>query len=97
MIEITRRSDGITISGHARYAPHGQDIVCAGISTLAQTLIASIELLTEDTIEYVVQSGEIEITHGNLSEAAQLLVDSFFCGCQMIANTYPANVRLTEP
>lgn len=97
MIEITRRSDGITISGHAHFAPHGQDIVCAAVSTLAQNLIASIETLTVDAIEYSMQSGKIDIKHGNLSEAAQLLVDSFFCGCQLVANSYPANVKLTEP
>ena len=27
----------ISISGHSGYAPSGQDIVCAGISTLGQT------------------------------------------------------------
>lgn len=96
MIEITRRSDSITISGHAHYAPHGQDIVCAAVSTLAQNLIASIGVLTEDRIEYVVQSGKIDIKHGDLSEAAQLLVDSFFVGCELVANSYPANVKLTK-
>ena len=97
MIEITRRSDGITIKGHAHFAPRGQDIVCAAVSTLAQNLIASIETLTEDRIEYVVQSGKVDIKHGNLSEAAQLLVDSFFVGCELVANSYPDNVKLTEP
>lgn len=97
MIEIQRRSDGIAISGHAHYAPRGQDIVCAAVSTLAQNLIASIEALTVDTIEYSVQSGKIDIKHGNLSEAGQLLVDSFFVGCELVANSYPDNVKLTEP
>lgn len=96
MIEVRRRSDGITVSGHARFAPHGQDIVCAAVSTLAQNLIASVEALTEDEIEYVVQSGKIDIKHGDLSEAAQLLVDSFFVGCQLVANSYPDNVKVTK-
>lgn len=96
MIEVSRRSNGIAINGHAHYAEPGKDIVCAAVSTLAQNLIASIECLTEDKIEYVVQSGKIDIKHGNLSEAASLLVDSFFCGCQLIANSYPANVKMTE-
>ena len=93
MTTITRTADGISVKGHAGYAKAGQDIVCAGISTLAQTLVASIEELTEDKIEYVIQPGTVDIKHGNLSEQAQLLVNSFFVGVEMIANTYPKNVR----
>ena len=66
MIEISRFEGGITIKGHAGYAPLGQDIVCAGVSTLAQTLIASIEALTEDAIQYDIQSGWVEIKFGKL-------------------------------
>lgn len=51
MIKITHNTerDGtecrhtITIKGHAGYAPIGEDIVCAGVSTLAYTLIARLE------------------------------------------------------
>lgn len=28
----------VTVKGHAGYAPHGQDIVCAAVSALAQSL-----------------------------------------------------------
>lgn len=94
MIEIRRYTDGIKIEGHAHYAPHDQDIVCAAISTLAQTLIQSIEDLTTDTIEYAIQSGIIEIKHRNLSEASRLLIDSFFVGCSMTAEAYPDNVQI---
>ena len=46
MIEVTVRKDEIKISGHANYAVSGSDIVCAGVTALAQTLIKSIEDLT---------------------------------------------------
>lgn len=94
MIEIHRHDNGITIIGHANFAPIGQDIVCAGVSTLVQTLIQSIEDMTEDTIEYSMQSGMVEIKHGILSERAQVLLESFFIGAELIANTYPKNVRI---
>lgn len=94
MIEVYRHNDGITIIGHANYAPIGEDIVCAGVSTLVQTLIQTIEDMTEDTIEYSMQSGMVEIRHRNLSANAQLLVDSFFIGMNLIAGTYPKHVRI---
>lgn len=96
MTQIIRHDNGITVSGHAGYAEPGKDIVCAAVSTLAQTLIASIEDLTQDQITYVIQPGTVDIKHGNLSEQAQLLIDSFFIGCQMVAEQYPEYVRVTK-
>lgn len=96
MIVVTRRSDGFTIEGHAGYAEHGKDIVCAAVSALTQTLIQSIEDLTTDTIQYDISPGWVDITHGNLSEDAQLLIDSFFVGVQLIADEYPYHAQLSK-
>lgn len=94
MIEVSVRQDGIKMSGHANYAKEGQDIVCAGVSTLVQTLIASIENLTKDKIEYDISPGRVDIKYGDLSEKSRALVDSFFIGVSMIADGYPENVRI---
>ena len=94
MIVVERHKDGITVNGHANYAPSGQDIVCAGVSILTQTLISSIEELTTDKIQYSVSPGTVDIKHGNLSGSAQALVDSFFIGIKMIADEYPKNVKI---
>lgn len=96
MIVIKRTEGGVTVSGHANYAENGKDIVCAAVSTLTQTLIASIEVLTADKIKYNISTGFVEIKHGILSEKAQFLMESFFIGCHMIAETYPDNVCIKE-
>lgn len=95
MIEVNVREDGITVTGHAGYAPPGQDIVCAGISTLTQSLIKSVENLTADRIEYEISPGAADIKYRNLSEKSKTLVDSFFIGVCMIANEYPDYIRVT--
>ncbi len=84
------------MSGHANYAPPGQDIVCAGVSTLVQTLIQSIEELTPDKIQYSMQPGTVDIKFRDLSEQAQLLVDSFFVGLRLISDEYPDNVKIDQ-
>ena len=94
MIAISVRNDGITVSGHAGYAPAGQDIVCAGVSALTQTLIRSIEDRTTDKIKYKISPGGGEILYGNLTEKSRTLVDSFFIGILQIADEYPDNVRI---
>ena len=72
LIEITQKNGSITISGHAGYAEHGKDIVCAGVSMLIQTLIESFENLTTDKIKYDISPGWVDIKHGNLSERERL-------------------------
>ena len=94
MIVVSVHQDGITATGHAGYAPPGQDIVCASVSTLAQNLIKSIEDLTEDKIKYDLSPGRVDIKYGNLSEKSKTLVDSFFIGIVLIANEYPENVTI---
>ena len=96
MIEVSRHADGITIKGHAGYAPKGFDIVCESVGTLAQVMVTSIEELTEDKIEYEFQPGWGEIKYRNLSERGKLLIDSFFIGAEMIANAYPRHVKLSK-
>ena len=94
LIEVSVRRDGITVKGHANYAVSGSDIVCAGVTALAQTLIKSIEDLTDDKIEYEISPGRVDIKYGNLSEKSRALVDSFFIGICMIADEFPEYVRI---
>lgn len=94
MIEVRIRPERIEISGHAGYAEPGKDIVCAGATALTQTLIQSIENLTDDKIEYRISPGKAEIEYGNLSEKSKTLVDSFFVGICLIAEEFPEYVKV---
>jgi uncharacterized protein YsxB (DUF464 family) len=96
MIEVQRHSGGITLNGHANYAPIGQDIVCAGVSTLVQTLIQSIEELTADEIEYDMSPGTVDIKFWCLSDQSKVLIDAFFIGVKGVATSYPAYVRVID-
>lgn len=94
MIEVSVRKDRITVTGHSGYDEPGRDVVCAGVTALCQTLIRSIESLTEDTIKYEISPGRADIQCGNLSESSKTLVDSFFIGVCMIADEFPDYVRI---
>lgn len=94
LIEVSVRLDGITISGHANYAPEGSDVVCAAITVLTQTLIQSLEDLSADKIEYEMSPGWVDIKCRNLSEEGCLLVDSFFIGICMVSYEFPECVRI---
>ena len=94
LIEVSVREDGITISGHAGYAEPGKDIICAGATALTETLVKSLEDLTEDEIEYDISSGRADIKYKDLSERGQLLVDSFFLGICLIAADFPDYIKI---
>ncbi len=94
MIEVRIRPERIEISGHAGYAEYGKDIVCAGVTALTQTLIQSIENLTDDKIEYRISPGKVEVEYRNLSEKSKTLVDSFFIGICLIAEEFPEYVKV---
>lgn len=95
MIEVSVLKDEIRVLGHAGYAPPGQDIVCAGVAALSQTLTASLDNLSDDNSEYTLDSGMFILQTKGLSDKAKLLVDSFFIGVCGIAKAYPDYVRIT--
>lgn len=94
MIVVTVTADGIRIEGHADYEEKGKDIVCAAVSTLAQTLIKALESFTHDKSWHVLRPGYINIDYRNLSEAGKLLVDSFFLGICGIKEAYPEHLEI---
>ena len=96
MITSEKSYNGLTIDGHANFAEQGKDIVCAAVSVLAQTLIASIEELTDDDVRSVIEQGHIELNYRNLSEKSRVLIDSFLIGFRMLESEYPEFVTLAE-
>lgn len=96
MITVNMTTNTIKVRGHANYAPHGQDIVCAGVTALTQTLVESLETLTGNEIKYDMSPGRVDIEIKDPDEDAQLLMDSFLVGVYMIADEFPEYVRVEE-
>lgn len=94
MIVVNVSAEKISVRGHSGYSKSGKDIVCAGVSTLLQNTIKSIECLTHDKIHYDLAPGSSTLEFENLSERGKLLIDSFFIGVCMIAAAYPEYVRI---
>ena len=92
VINITR--SGLTVDGHAGYAEKGNDIVCAAVSMLAQNLVNSLDMLTDDEVICHMQNGHMDIQWKNLSERGRLLVDSLFVGMDALQNTYADHVKI---
>ena len=88
--------------GHAAYAPRGADVVCAGVSALLYGYLAYFRSVTG---EYGEMHGRVKCAEGDghlrictrrmkgSDHAAWAVVSA---GIRLIADAYPAHVRLTE-
>ena len=94
MIAVKVNEEKLTLNGHAGYADPGKDIVCAAVTALTQTMVYSIEALTQDRPEYTASPGKFEMEIKDLSEKSKTLVDSFFIGICKIAEEFPECVKV---
>lgn len=80
----------VTLTGHAGYAPRGQDIVCAAASALVYALIAALQ--EQDNLrEAVVRPGHVTVAANEGAEAEFSLVRG---GLGQLAARYPDCVKV---
>ncbi|MBB6445883.1 ribosomal-processing cysteine protease Prp [Bacillus benzoevorans] len=104
-ITINRKKTGsiqsFTMSGHAYFSDHGQDIVCAGASAVSFGTINAIHGLTGITPE--IEQGEDGflkcVIPENLPESAQekiqILLEGMVVSLQTIEEQYGEHIQLT--
>lgn len=93
MITVTtNRFDYIEIEGHAGYAPHGSDIVCASVSVLYETM----KNVTRGRILNVEEDDKLcrISTDKRSKEFDSNYMHFFLKGIEGIAEAYPDHVQL---
>lgn len=102
MISIEYCPDTYTIKarGHAGYAPRGEDIVCAGVSTLILTLALCIQGYTHGLeCEPTIKIGDItEISARPKKERErEISLLYWYCisGLDRLQERYPENIGIT--
>ncbi|MCI9125465.1 MAG: ribosomal-processing cysteine protease Prp [Eubacterium sp.] len=83
--------------GHAQYADCGEDIVCAGVSTLVITTVNAIGTFTREVFDSETdrESGLIDIRFQNpVEHDAQLLLNAMVLGLQDIQDRYGTKYSL---
>jgi len=104
-ISIYRNSkkdiEQFVVEGHAYAADPGQDIVCAAVSVLTQTIVLSLHEITKVAIEYEVKNGYLKCKlPNNLIEKeiyeTKLLIDTMLLGLNNIRESYPKYVDIYD-
>ncbi|WP_335869210.1 ribosomal-processing cysteine protease Prp [Bacillus sp. 2205SS5-2] len=105
-VAITQTSEGriqsFTMDGHANFAEHGQDIVCAGASAVAFGSVNAILALTgiEPVIEQSPDGGFLcfqlpETLSEKEDEQVQLLLKGMVVSLETIERDYKKYMKLT--
>ena len=93
---------GFKAKGHTGFAPAGQDIVCAGVSTLVQTAVLGLQELVGLDLEIQQQQKQglfncripTAVDEKKL-EQADLIFKLMYLGLQQIAQEYRKYVQLS--
>ncbi len=81
--------------GHSGYAPPGQDIVCAAISVLTDTLVTA--LADEGcAADLQLAAGYADVRIDNLSRRGKHFIEFFARGAQRVEEAYPNYVHVDE-
>ena len=96
MIKVKFTKEGkklsLRLEGHAEYAEHGKDIVCASASILAYTLASFVNDVENSTVDLT--SGNTIIECETSDEAVVSAYVHAKRGYELLAFNYPQYVRL---
>jgi uncharacterized protein YsxB (DUF464 family) len=104
-VKVKRNSSGkptrVEVKGHALFAPPGNDIVCAGVSMLTQTVIFALEDLVKLKLPVIIKEGCLLISTPPGMERKKadkyfLLIETMLLGLQEAARSYPAHLVYYE-
>ncbi len=95
--EPTDRIVGFEVAGHSGTAERGQDIVCAGVSSLTQTALLGLERHLHRDMDYSVASGKLKMQLKSApDELTETLLQTMLLGLMEIAKLSPEAVQIQE-
>lgn len=105
-ISIYRNKNGdickYTITGHANAAKHGEDVVCAAVSVLSQTIVLGLHDVAGINVDYEVSDGKLSCslpTKGITRLArrqANLLFETMYIGFKSLLENYSEYIQIHD-
>ena len=91
---------GFSVRGHAAAAPKGQDIVCAGVSALAQTAVLGLQRRLGVGVSVSAGAGRLACRlpsrmEPDAAQRAQDLLETVLLGFTAIGSAYPRHAAVT--
>ena len=93
-------SVGFRLTGHAEQGAYGEDIVCAGISAIAQTALLGITDVLKLDAGCTQEEGNVTCilsreTAGEDLEKAAVVFDTMIAGLKSLQRAYPKSLKFS--
>lgn len=79
---------GFEIWGHSGYSEAGSDIVCAGVSALAQTALLGLIEYMPDKVQYVIDEGSLSVVVTQPDRVSHIILHTMKLGMEQIVQQY---------
>ncbi len=87
---------GLNIHGHAQYAEHGKDIVCAGVSTIAIGLLNALDQM-ETGCNSTMSNNIISVKVNNIEdEKTQIILNTARIQLETIRESYKSYIKINK-
>ena len=91
---------GFRLTGHADQGAYGEDIVCAGISAIAETALLGITDVLKLDAAWTHESGHMRCelsreTAGEDMEKAAIVFDAMIAGLTSLQRAYPKSLKFS--
>ena len=90
---------GFSIKGHAGMAEHGQDIVCAAVSALAQTALLGLTMYLKRDVSYKMkkQSGRLSVKlNGKPDVRTDVVFETMLLGLLEIKKLHSEYITISQ-
>lgn len=88
---------GFSVTGHSGTAERGQDIVCAGVSSLTQTALLGIMEYLHREVDYDIASGKLTMRLQSApDDLTEAIMQSMLLGLMEIQKLSPEAVRISR-
>lgn len=104
-IKINRNKENdivyFSIEGHANFNEFGEDIVCASISILGQTIVLALDEVADIDVSYEMDDGWLACQipkdiDDKQRERANIIIDTMLIGIKGTIEMYPEYIKLQD-
>lgn len=96
MIKVVVKENSIEVSGHAMYASHGKDIVCAAVSSIVTTSVNAILKFDDKAISYKEADGYLKIDILKDTKETELLLENMIFLLKELEKQYDKNIKILK-
>lgn len=93
---VNQKIDEILIYGHANYAEHGQDLVCAGVSSIGIGTLNALDQLCENMCELSIQEAYIRIKVKQRNHVVDNILSTIYIQLKTMQESYPLYISIQD-